>query len=85
MSAPEGTVIAFATQPGNVARDGNGANSPYTMALAEAMRQRGHNVLSMFNRVGVNVKRSTSGAQQPWVSNSPIEGEYFFAGPAQGR
>jgi uncharacterized caspase-like protein len=84
MRAPEGTVIAFATQPGNTARDGSGANSPYTLALADAMRQRGLNVLSMFNRVGVAVKRSTAGAQQPWVSNSPIEGEYFFAGPGSG-
>jgi hypothetical protein len=54
------------------------------LALAEAMRQKGLNVLSMFNRVGVDVKRSTSGAQQPWVSNSPIEGEYFFAGLGLG-
>jgi hypothetical protein len=46
------------------------------------MRQRGLNVLSRFDRVGVAVKRSTAGAQQPWVSNSPIEGEYFSLGRA---
>ena len=28
MQAPEGTVISYATQPGNVAGDGNGADSP---------------------------------------------------------
>ena len=84
MLAPEGTVIAFATQPGNTAMDGGGLNSPYTMALVDAMRQRGLNVLSMFNRVGVAVKRATGGGQQPWVAISPIEGEYFFAGPGSG-
>jgi uncharacterized caspase-like protein len=33
MRAPEGTLISYATQPGNVAQDGDGGNSPYTKAL----------------------------------------------------
>ena len=39
MRAPEGTLISYATQPGNVAADGITSNSPYTAALAEAMRR----------------------------------------------
>jgi len=80
MQAPEGTVISYATQPGNVAMDGSGADSPFSLALVEAMRLPGLDVLRMFNRVGVAVKRGTGGVQQPWVSNSPIEGDYYFAG-----
>jgi uncharacterized caspase-like protein len=34
MQAPEGTLISFATQPGNVAVDGNDGHSPFTKALA---------------------------------------------------
>jgi uncharacterized caspase-like protein len=38
MQAPEGTLISYATQPGNVAQDGADGNSPYTKALAATMR-----------------------------------------------
>jgi hypothetical protein len=37
MHAPTGTLISYATQPGNVARDGSNGHSPYTKALAEAL------------------------------------------------
>ncbi len=80
MQAPEGTVISYATQPGNVAMDGAGADSPYTLALADSMPRPGLDVLRMFNRIGVEVKRATGGEQQPWVAASPIDGDYYFAG-----
>jgi len=82
MQAPEGTLISYATQPGNVALDGTGQNSPYTAALAEAMAQPGLDIFRTFNRVGVSVMRTTNGRQQPWVSNSPIDGDFYFAGIA---
>src|SRR6185369_1166684 len=34
-----GTFVSFSTSPGAVAEDGSGANSPYTTALAEAVKQ----------------------------------------------
>lgn len=82
MQAPEGTLISYATQPDAEALDGTGRDSPYTMALANSMRQPGLDLFQMFNRVGLEVKRSTDGQQLPWVSNSPIEGEFYFAGTA---
>lgn len=84
MRAPEGTLISYATQPGNTAADGNGENSPYTQALAENLRQPGLDVLRMFNRVGVDVKKVTGGVQQPWVSSSPLDSDYYMAGPGAG-
>ena len=80
MQAPEGTVISYATQPGNVAADGGGSNSPFTLALSRTMRQPGLDALNMFNRVGVEVKKMTGGQQQPWVANSPIDGTFYFNG-----
>lgn len=80
MRAPEGTLISYATQPGAVARDGDGPNSPYTEALTETMKQPGLDIFRTFNQVGLKVKRATEGGQQPWVSNSPIDGEFAFAG-----
>lgn len=83
--APEGTLLSYATQPGNVALDGNDGHSPYTRALVEAMQKPGLDVLQAFNQVGLSVKRATGGSQQPWISSSPIEGSFFFAGPGTGQ
>jgi hypothetical protein len=80
MQAPEGTLISYATQPGNVAQDGVDGHSPYTRALASALRTPGLDLFAVFNETGLAVKKSTGGAQQPWVSSSPIEGRFYFAG-----
>jgi hypothetical protein len=82
MRAPEGTLISYATQPGSVAQDGSDGHSPYTKALAATIRQAGLDIFQTFNQVGLAVKRETGGAQQPWVSSSPIDGTFYFSPPA---
>src|SRR4051812_31440521 len=82
MRAPEGTLISYATQPGNVALDGSDGNSPYTKALASTIKQSGLDIFQTFNRVGLAVKRDTGGSQQPWVSSSPIDGTFYFVPPS---
>jgi hypothetical protein len=82
MRAPEGTLISYATQPGNVAQDGSDGHSPYTKALASTIRQSGLDIFQTFNQVGLAVKRETGGSQQPWVSSSPIDGTFYFVAPA---
>ena len=82
MQAPEGTLISYATQPGNVAQDGTDGHSPYTRALASALRTPGLDVFAVFNETGLAVKKRTGGAQQPWVASSPLEGKFYFAGVA---
>jgi hypothetical protein len=84
MRAPEGTLISFATQPGNVAQDGAGGNSPYTEALSRTLRRPGLDIFQTFNEVGLTVMQATGSSQQPWVSSSPIRGNFYFAGPATG-
>ncbi|RXG93510.1 YARHG domain-containing protein [Bradyrhizobium zhanjiangense] len=83
--APEGTLLSYATQPGNVALDGADGHSPYTRALVETMQRPGLDVLQTFNQVGLIVKRATGSAQQPWVSTSPIDGSFYFSGAAAGQ
>ena len=68
MRAPEGTLISFATQPGNVAQDGADGNSPYTKALAQTLRRPGLDIFQTFNEVGLAVMQATGDSQQPWVS-----------------
>src|SRR6202158_50398 len=83
--APEGTLLSYATQPGNVALDGNDGHSPYTRALAETMQKPGLDVLQTFNQVGLIVKRATGSSQQPWVSTSPIDGSFYFSAAVGGQ
>ena len=78
IQAPEGTLLSYATQPGNVALDGGGDNSPYTSALVQTIQKPGIDVFQTFNQVGLLVKRATGGSQQPWVSSSPIDGDFYF-------
>jgi hypothetical protein len=85
MRAPEGTLLSYATQPGNVALDGNDGHSPYTRALVETMQKPGLDVLQAFNQVGLIVKRSTGSSQQPWVSTSPIDGSFYFSGSGNSQ
>lgn len=82
LQAPEGTLLSYATQPGNVALDGAGDNSPYTAALVQTIQKPGIDVFQTFNQVGLLVKRATGGAQQPWVSSSPIDGDFHFTANA---
>jgi len=85
MQAPEGTLISYATQPGNIAQDGDGGNSPYSRALATTIRKPGLGLFEAFNEVGLAVKQVTGGSQQPWVSSSPIAGRFYFASPPSGN
>ncbi len=85
MQVPEGTLISYATQPGNVAQDGSDGHSPYTRALATVIRRPGLDIFQTFNEIGLAVKRATGGTQEPWVASSPIEGKFYFAGLADGH
>ena len=78
MRAPEGTLISYATQPGNVALDGAGGNSPYTKALSQTIRKAGLDIFQTFNEIGLAVMQATGNEQQPWVSASPIKGTFHF-------
>jgi len=80
MPAPVGTLISFATQPRSVSLDGIDGHSPYARALAEAMQKPGYGLFKTFNEVGLAVDKATGGQQLPWVSSSPITGNFYFAG-----
>ena len=79
MDAPVGTLLAYATSPGAVASDGNGANGLYTQHLLTAIRQPGSKVEDVFKQVRANVRRDSQGKQVPWESTS-LEGDFYFKG-----
>ena len=82
MQAPAGTFISFATQPRSVSFDGDDGHSPYTRALAATMQHPGFGLFRTFNEVGLAVEKATQGRQLPWLSSSPISGNFYFAGKA---
>ncbi|NEQ98813.1 MAG: caspase family protein [Cyanothece sp. SIO2G6] len=77
--APSRTLISYSTQPGNVALDGIGNNSPYTDALVEAISAPNATVLEVFNKTGLQVQEQTRGVQVPWISLSPIPSRLAFS------
>jgi hypothetical protein len=80
VQAPPGTLISFATQPRSVSFDGDDGHSPYTRALAATMQHPGFGLFKTFNEVGLAVEKTTHGPQLPWLSSSPIAGNFYFAG-----
>jgi formylglycine-generating enzyme required for sulfatase activity len=77
VTAPTGTLIAYATSPGNIAADGGGSNSPYTEELARQMVTSGVLIETMFRHVTEEVSSRTGGRQEPWYSNN-AKGEFYF-------
>ncbi len=77
---PTGTLVAYSTAPGQVALDGAGSNSPYTEALARAIKEPGMLLEVVFKRVVKDVVESTGGDQTPWTESSVI-GDFYFSAP----
>lgn len=76
--APIGTLIAYATQPGNTASDGTGRNGLYTESLLQQMKKPNIAIEEVFKNVRSQVRQKSKNAQIPWESSS-IEGEFYFA------
>jgi uncharacterized caspase-like protein/lipoprotein NlpI len=74
---PEGSFIAYSTAPGDVAEDGNGANSPFTAALAAAITKPGASINDVFQDVRGKVREATNRKQIPWDSSSLTAPFYF--------
>lgn len=82
INAPQGTLIAYATAPGKVASDGDGANGLYTAKLLQHLATPGLPVEEVFKRARVDVARATNNGQTPWESSS-LTGSFFFVEPPQ--
>ncbi len=77
VDAPSGTLVAFATGPGQVAYDGQGEHSPYTAALARAIPTPGVVLEEVFRRTRREVLTTTKQRQLPREYSS-LTGEFFF-------
>ncbi len=70
VKAGVGTLIVFATQPGNVALDGNELHSPFTSALLKHIEKPNLDISLMLRLVRDDVITVTRGQQVPWEHSS---------------
>ncbi|MDX8447558.1 caspase family protein [Mesorhizobium captivum] len=77
-----GVLIAYATDPGAIAFDGNGVDSPYSLALAKHLTEPGVEIQSALTRVRGEVTEATQGRQRPW-HNASLGREVFLGKPAE--
>jgi hypothetical protein len=82
LDAPPGTLLAYATSPGNVASDGDGANGLYTENLLREMKVPEAKIEDVFKRVRLAVRRRSHGQQIPWESTS-LEEDFWFIPPKE--
>jgi hypothetical protein len=78
----EGTLISFSTQPGNVALDGDGRNSPFAEALIKHMSTPGEDISTILINVRNDVMQATGRRQVPW-EHSAMTARFFFLGKGQ--
>jgi uncharacterized caspase-like protein len=76
-SGAAGTLLVYATAPGQVAEDGNGPHSPFTAALLHHIEDPGVEIRRLITIVRAEVRKATGGKQVPWDSSS-LEGQFFL-------
>jgi uncharacterized caspase-like protein len=78
MKSGEGTLIAFATGPGQTALDGEtGTNSPFTRALMANIASPGVEIQQAMTRVRAQVNEETNKNQLPWGHTNLIGTVYL--------
>src|SRR5262245_42944267 len=80
MESGEGTRISFPTQPGNVALDGTGRNSPFAAGLLKYIKTPGDDLPSILINVRNHVMAATARRQVPW-EHSALTAKVYFTPP----
>ena len=71
---PTGSLIAFSTDAGNTALDGNGENSDYTISLSKNMLLEDTSIDQVFRNVRADVLKLSGGGQRP-IEYSQLTGK----------
>ena len=78
INPPTGSIIAFSTDSGNTAPDGEGENSVYTTALSKNLLKGGIAIEQVFKYVREDVLNETNGLQKPIENNTLIGDPYII-------
>ena len=68
-----GSLIAYATEPGNIAQDGDGVNSPFTIAVLRHSFVENTDVQTAMLNVTRDVWEATKQKQRPWSNATLVE------------
>lgn len=82
MTPPAGSLIAFATDAGRVAFDGDGANGLYTEELLKHLQTPGLTIEQVFKRTRAGVLKRSGGGQLPAEYSRLFGEDIFLAGSA---
>jgi uncharacterized caspase-like protein len=74
---PQGSLIAYSTDHGQTAADGNGENSMYSKALASNLLVKDISIEQVFKNVRTEVLKLSKNKQSP-VEESKLTGEVFY-------
>jgi len=77
---PTGSLIAFSTDAGNTAPDGDGENSLYSVSLSKHMLSENLSIYDVFNKVRAELLLKTDNQQRP-VEENQLLGTFYFIPP----
>ncbi len=80
MKPPAGSLIAFATDAGHTAHDGDGTNGLYTEELLKHMRTPGLTIEQVFKRTRADVMQRSEGGQIPAEYSRLVGEDIYLAG-----
>jgi tetratricopeptide (TPR) repeat protein len=73
-----GTLVVYAAKHGQLALDGEGANSPFVVALLQRLATPGVDITKIFRLVRDDVMEMTAGRQEPYTYGSISGREDFY-------
>jgi hypothetical protein len=76
--APLGTIIAFATSPGEMASDGDSTNGAFTYSLLQHINQQDLKIEEMFKQTRNTLYAITNSKQLSWEHTS-LMGDFYFS------
>jgi uncharacterized caspase-like protein len=78
-SARQATLVVYAAKHGQVALDGEGANSPFAIAFVQRIATPGVEINKIFRLVRDDVMELTAGRQEPFTYGSlPGREDFYF-------
>ena len=81
INPPEDMIVAYATQAGQTANDGNSRNSPYASAFLKNIEAQDE-IGTIFRHISADVYQSTHHAQLPELSLS-LTGDFYLRGKVE--
>ena len=81
---PKGTVIVYATDPGNTAADGDGRNGLFTAGILAAFQDRDLSLSGVLTTASAKVETLSGGRQTPYVDGPLlVQKNFLFAAPPE--